>query len=111
VSANRALASIAIEEKIEMSIVVYNPTSGPAARTIAMAPRPDTLNHSVLGVIDNGKLHSDAVLDRITRGLKERFQLRHVIRLTKESVSHSIRDDEARRLADQCDIALAGVGD
>ena len=94
-----------------MSIVVYNPTSGPAARTMAMAPRPDTLNHSVLGVIDNGKLHSDAVLDRITRGLKGRYHLKDVIRVKKESVSHPIRVDEARRLADQCDIALAGVGD
>ena len=94
-----------------MSLVVYNPTSGPTERTMVMAPRPDTLNHSVLGVIDNGKLHSDAVLDRITRGLKERYHLKDVIGVKKESVSHPIRDDEARRLADRCDIALAGVGD
>jgi hypothetical protein len=105
------LAPVAIEEKTEMSIVVYNPTSGPPARTIAMAPRSDTLNYSVLGVIDNGKLHSDAVLDRITMGLKARYHLREVIRVKKESASHPIRDDDARRLADQCDIAMAGVGD
>lgn len=94
-----------------MSVVVYNPTSGPAARSMAMAQRPHTLNHSVLGVIDNGKLHSDEVLGRITRGLKDRYRLKDVIVVKKESVSHSITNDAARRLADQCDIALAGVGD
>jgi hypothetical protein len=111
VSANRVLADVTVKENKDMSVKVYNPTSGPAARTIAMAPRPDTLDHSVLGVIDNGKLHADAVLDRITKGLKERYQLKDVIRLNKESISHSIKNDEAQRLAAQCDIALAGVGD
>ena len=94
-----------------MSTVVYNPTKGPAVKTIAMAPRPETLNHSVLGVIDNGKLHSDAVLDRIITGLKARYHLKDVIGVKKASASHSIGDDDASRLADQCDIALAGVGD
>ena len=76
-----------------------------------MAPRPDRLKHSVLGVIDNGKLHSNTVLDRITSGLKARYHLKNVVGVKKDSISHPIRDDEARRLADQCDIAVVGVGD
>ncbi len=47
-----------------MSLVVYNPTSGPAANIMALSPRVKNLQGGVLGVVDNGKTNSDTVLNQ-----------------------------------------------
>jgi hypothetical protein len=47
-----------------MSLIVYNPTSGPAAKNVALSPRVKNLQGGVLGVVDNGKMNSDTVLNR-----------------------------------------------
>ena len=94
-----------------MSIRIFNPTSGPIPENMTMASRPVSLDNCAVGVIDNGKLHSDVVLKLITDGLKKQYKLKDIIAIKKDSVSHSIRDEEAQRLSAQCDIALAGVGD
>ena len=94
-----------------MSFVVYNPTSGPTAEKMGMAPRIENLQNGVLGVIDNGKTNSDTVLNRIVTKLAERFSLEDVVTVKKHSVSHAIKDDAARMLAQTCNFVLAGIGD
>jgi hypothetical protein len=94
-----------------MSFVVYNPTSGPTAEKMGMAPRIENLQNGVLGVIDNGKTNSDTVLKRIVANLSERFSLKDVVLVRKHSVSHAIKDDAARMLAQKCNFVLAGIGD
>jgi len=94
-----------------MSLVVYNPTSGPGADEMALCPRVNHLQDGVLGVIDNGKTNSDTVLNRIVSGLSERHPFKDVITVKKQSVSHAIKDDDAQMLAQKCNFVLAGVGD
>jgi hypothetical protein len=94
-----------------MSFVVYNPTSGPTAEKMGMAPRIENLQNCVLGVIDNGKTNSDTVLNRIVSNLAERYPLEDVVTVKKHSVSHAIKDDAAQMLAQKCDFVLAGIGD
>ena len=94
-----------------MSFVVYNPTSGPTADKMGLAPRIENLQNGVLGVIDNGKANSDTVLNRIVARLAERFALKDVVTVKKHSVSHAIKDDAARMLAQKCNFILAGIGD
>ena len=94
-----------------MSLVVYNPTSGPTADKMAPAPRVKNFQDGVLGVIDNGKTNSDTVLNRIVSELSERYPLRDVITVKKHSVSHAIKDDAAQMLAQKCGFVLAGIGD
>jgi hypothetical protein len=94
-----------------MSFVVYNPTSGPAAEKMGMAPRIENLQNAVLGVIDNGKTNSDTVLNRIVYNLTERYPLKDVVTVKKQSVSHAVKDDDARMLAQRCNFVLAGIGD
>jgi hypothetical protein len=99
------------KEKIEMSFVVYNPTSGPAAAQTAMAPRLKSLQNGALGVIDNGKTNSDTVLNQIVGSLKARYSLKDVVPIRKSSASHALKSDEAEMLAQTCDLVLVGVGD
>ena len=94
-----------------MSFVVYNPTSGPTAEKMGMAPRIENLKNGVLGVIDNGKTNSDTVLNRIVTKLAERISLADVVTVKKHSASHAIKDDAARMLAQKCNFVLAGIGD
>jgi len=94
-----------------MNLVTYNPTSGPAAEKAVMAQRVDTLQNGVLGVIDNGKHHSDTVLNKIVEGLKSRYRLKDIIAIRKDKSSYAIRDDMAQELAGGCDFVIAGIGD
>ena len=94
-----------------MSLVVYNPTSGPNANKMALAPRVASLQNGVLGVINNGKTNSDTVLSRIVRDLSEQYLFKDVISVIKHSISHAIKDDAAQMLAKKCDFVLAGIGD
>ncbi len=94
-----------------MSLTVYNPTSGPAAEKAVMAQRVETIQNGVLGVIDNGKPHSDTVLNRIVKGIQSRYPLNEVISIKKGSVSHAVEDDIAQKLAGECDFVVAGIGD
>jgi hypothetical protein len=95
----------------KMSLVVYNPTSGPAANNTALSPRVKNLQGGVLGVIDNGKTNSDTVLNRIASDLSARYHFKDVITVKKHSVSHAIKHDAADMLAQKCDFVLAGIGD
>ncbi len=94
-----------------MSLIVYNPTSGPATAKTVMAQRVDTLQNGVLGVIDNGKPNSDTVLKRIVKGIQSRYPLNEVISIKKGSVSHAVEDGTAQKLAGECDFVVAGIGD
>lgn len=94
-----------------MSLVVYNPTNGPAADKTLLAQRVETLENGVLGVIDNGKPNSDTVLNRIVKGIESRYPINKVISIKKKSVSHAVDDDTAQKLAGECDFVVAGIGD
>jgi len=94
-----------------MSFVVYNPTSGPTAEKMGMAPRIENLQNGILGIIDNGKTNSDTVLNRIVSNLAKRYALEEIVTIKKHSVSHAIKDDAAQMLAQKCNFVLAGIGD
>ena len=94
-----------------MNFVVYNPTAEPAAEKMGLAPRIENLQNGRLGVIDNGKTNSDTVLNRIVSNLAERYSLEDVVTIKKDSVSHAVKDDAARMLAQKCNFVLAGIGD
>jgi DNA-binding transcriptional regulator LsrR (DeoR family) len=99
------------KEKTQMSLVVHNPTSGPVAKKETLAERLDTLENGVLGVINNGKYHSDTVLNKIAERLKSLYTLKNVIVVQKDSASRAVKEDIAKRLAGECDFVIAGIGD
>jgi hypothetical protein len=99
------------EEKTQMSLVVHNPTSGPVAEKGTLAERLDTLENGILGVINNGKYHSDTVLNKIAECLKSLYTLKNVIVVQKDSASHAVKEEIAKRLAAECDFVIAGIGD
>lgn len=94
-----------------MTLIVLNPTNGPVESRNKIAERKGTLNGSVIGLIDNGKKNSSTVLHAVADRLKQQFNIKETISITKGSFSHAIKDDDAERFARKCDFVLAGVGD
>lgn len=83
-------------EEIDMTITVLDPTNGPVKAAFDRAPRPVTLKGLTLGLIDNGKRHSDYMLKGIGRRLKDLHGFEGEIHLKKPSPSHAVSEDAAR---------------
>lgn len=94
-----------------MSLIVFNPTSGPSLKEVKMAKRNKSLDGSVLGVVDNGKKNSDTVVKAIADRLITKYNLKDVVHHRKRSFSHGLSDSEAISLAEKCDFIISGVGD
>lgn len=94
-----------------MSLIVFNPTSGPSLKELRMAKREKSLEGSVIGLVDNGKKNSDTVIRFLAERLQQKYNLKDVIHHKKLSFSHGLTDAEASMLAEKCDFIISGVGD
>jgi len=94
-----------------MPYIVLDPTDEPVKTSFTLAPRPVNLKGKTLGVIDNGKKNSDYILKGIWEGLQAKEGLAGHFILRKPSVSHGIPPDQAKILAEQCQVVIAGIGD
>lgn len=94
-----------------MSLIVFNPTSGPSLKDIQMAKRERSLDGSVIGLIDNGKMNSNTVIQNIAERLKDKHNVKELIVHKKKSFSHGLTEAEASLLANNCDFIISGVGD
>ncbi len=94
-----------------MSLIVFNPTSGPSLKELHMAKRNKPLDGSVIGLVDNGKMNSDTVVQFLGEKLQDKYKVTEVIRFKKHSFSHGLKEEDARMLAGKCDFIISGVGD
>ena len=94
-----------------MSYIVLDPTDEPIKTSFTLAPRPENLKGVTLGVIDNGKKNSDYLLKGILGRLQAKEGLAGHFYVRKPSASHGIPADQAKLLAEQCQVVIAGIGD
>jgi hypothetical protein len=96
----------------QMTVSVLDPTNNDEIRVDQkMAKRLDSLDKKTIGVIDNGKLNSDVVLNAVSGSIKEKFGLEEIIYFRKPSSSHPIPEKDARELAEKCHGMISGIGD
>lgn len=74
-----------------------------------IAPRLDSLDHKVLGIIDNGKVNADLFLDNIEKRLCETYHITKVIKVKKARVGTPAIFSKA--FFQECDIAVNAFGD
>ena len=94
-----------------MAVQILDPTTEVNPRRIAYAPRPGTLEGLTIGLVDNTKHNSDAILLRIAKILEDKHGAKaHLIKRKKSSgaAPHAEIVDEYKA---SCDIIVAGVGD
>jgi hypothetical protein len=94
-----------------MTIQIYDPTTEASGRRINYAPRPKSLQGLRIGLVDNTKHNSDALLLRIAALLeKEHGATSHVIR-KKRSAGAAPSPEMIAEYKAHCDVVVAGIGD
>ena len=94
-----------------MAIQIYDPTTEVATRHINFVRRPQSLQGVRIGLVDNTKHNSDALLLRIADILEKKHGAKaHVIR-RKKSSGAAPHAEIIEELKASSDVIVAGVGD
>ena len=87
-----------------------DPTAGGGAAVIQMAARPVDLSGKVVGLLDNTKEQADIILQTVGDALCERFGVERLVIRRKEHYSKPATLEIINEMADQVDVAIAGLG-
>jgi hypothetical protein len=91
--------------------VLQNPTASSSGKQSTLAPRSFTsLDGKTLGLLNNTKVKADYILDAVEDLLKQRYAVKEVVRITKETFSRPMSDKVAAELAAKCDMVVTAVG-
>jgi hypothetical protein len=95
-----------------MTIRILDPTvSAEESAGAVVAKRVGDLDGKVLGLLHNGKVNADRLLELVREQLGARYQLRDVVTVRKPSASRVAEDAVLDRLARECDAVVTAVGD
>lgn len=78
---------------------------------VGMRKTISSLSGKVVGLLDSSKFNSDKLLDRIGDVLTEQYGVRELVRDRKGYFGRPVPEDQARNLAERCDLVITGVGD
>ena len=98
-------------ETLVKELWVLDPTTRPEPAEATMAPRLDTLEGKMVGLLDNGKPNSDRILNLVGEMLAKRYNLAGVVRRRKSNASKGVPQEIVDEMAEECDFAITGVGD
>ncbi len=76
-----------------------------------LAARPNDLRGSALGLLNNTKPNSGVLLEQVGALLQERYGVASLTVFSKSSFAIPADEVLLARIAEQCDFAIAGVGD
>ncbi len=93
-------------------IVVLNPSSKLRDQEVNILNLPASLKGKILGILWNGKLGGDILLNRIGERLKERFNLSEILKIDERSDFQSgLSEEIINELVGKCGLILIGIGD
>ena len=91
---------------------LVNPTGTElSAGEFHLNDRPADLNGKTLGLLENHKANSDKVLHELGNMLKEKYQLKDVVYLSKHSASLPTKPETVQQLLNNVDVLITGIGD
>ena len=90
---------------------LFDPTSPPVERAIALAPRLGELSGLRVGLVENTKFNSDVILTRVGLELGRRYGVTVSRMIRKRSPSHGVTEEAADALRRISDFVVSGVGD
>ena len=89
---------------------ILDPTVSTARDDIAYAARPQVLNGLRVGLIDNTKKNSDAVLQKVADHLREAYGMTVEV-VVKKPQRAPLTPAQIGELKGRTDFVIAGVGD
>jgi len=90
---------------------LFDPTSTPRERTVALAPRLRNLRGLRVGLVENTKFNSDVILTKLGERLAREHGMTVSRMIRKRSPSHGVTDEAADALRKISDFVVSGVGD
>jgi hypothetical protein len=90
---------------------IFDPTTPPAARPIALAPRPVAPHGLRVGLIENTKFNADTLLQKIAARLGSQYGMTVGHMARKRSPSHEVDEAAIAELARRADFVVSGIGD
>ena len=93
------------------AIQVLDPTVDPVPADAVVAPRPGTLDGSVLGLLSNNKVNADELLVMVHDVLADRYEFSGVVSRNKGNASRPCPDEIIEELSEQCDVVITASGD
>jgi len=90
---------------------VLDPTVQPIPASAVIAPRPETLDGAVVGLLSNGKRNADVLLGMVHEVLADRFDFKDVMVRDKGNASRPCPTNLLQEMADQCDLVITSSGD
>lgn len=95
----------------EHKIRVLDPTGNPTIAQQGMAPRPESLDGAVVGLLANNKLNAEPLLEAIYDVLSERFELGGRVAVNKGDSGRPAPPEVLDSLASEVDVVLTANGD
>jgi len=93
------------------NVSLLNPTDQGGTSGKLLAPRLDTLNGRVMGLLNIGKPGSDIFLERVEELVREKFDVAAVLHVNKPTFTRPAPEELIVRLADSCDFVIEGLAD
>ncbi len=90
---------------------ILDPTIPPDPAEAALAPRLPGLDGKVLGLLANGKVNADRLLDLVREQLAARYRLREVVARVKPTATRIAAPEMLDDLAARCDAVVTAIGD
>jgi len=95
-----------------MTLKILDPmVAADEATDVAVAKRVGGLDGKVLGLLHNGKVNGDRLLDLVRDQLAARYQLRDIVVVSKPSASRVADPAVLDRLAREGDAVVTAIGD
>ena len=93
------------------NVTLLDPTSQEETAAKFLAPRLDTFDRKVMGLLDITKNGSEIFLDRVEELMHEQFDIAEVIRVKKPTFARPAPIALLVDLADQTDFVIEGLAD
>jgi len=94
-----------------MTIKILDPTIAPDPIQSRLAARVGGLDGKTLGLLGNGKVNGDRLLDLVRARLAADHRLARVVTMTKASASRVADPAMLDALARECDAVVTAIGD
>ena len=93
------------------TIRVFDPTARNAEQEIRLAPRPASMRGLRIGLVENTKYNSSALLLRIAEILEKEYAAKTHILRSKRTAGTPVDEKTIDEFKTAVDVAIAGVGD
>ena len=90
---------------------VLDPTVEPVPADVVIAPRRESLNGAVVGLLANGKHNAEEMLAEVHGILADRFEFKDVVSMNKGNASRPCPEEILSELQERCDLVITASGD